>query len=37
MKGITKIEDITDDQGMLLSFSEINQLFNLECNFLDVL
>ncbi len=37
MKGITKIGDITDDQGMFLSFSEINQKFNLECNFLEVL
>ncbi len=37
MKGITKIGDITDDQGMFLSYSEINQKFNLECNFLDVL
>ncbi len=37
MKGITKIGDITDDQGMFLSYSEINQKFNLECNFLEVL
>ncbi len=37
MKGITKIGDITDDQGMILSHSEINQKFNLECNFLEVL
>ncbi len=28
--------DITDDQGMFLSYSEINQKFNLECNFLEV-
>ncbi len=37
MKSITKIGDITDDQGMFLSYSEINQKFNLECNFLEVL
>ncbi len=37
MKGITKIEDITDDQGMFLSYSEINQKFNLVCNFPEVL
>ncbi len=37
MKGITKIGDITDDQGMFLSYSEINQKFNLECNFPNVL
>ncbi len=37
MKGITAIRGITDDQGMFLSYSEINQKFNLECNFLEVL
>ncbi len=37
MKGITKIGNITDDQGMFLIYSEINQKFNLECNFLEVL
>ncbi len=39
MKGITKIRDITDDQGMFLTYSEINLKFkfNLECNFLEVL
>ncbi len=37
MKGITKIGDITDDQGMFLIYSEINQTINLECNFLEVL
>ncbi len=37
MKGITKIGDITDDKGMFLSYSEINQKFNLEHNFLQVL
>ncbi len=37
MKVITKIGDITDDQGLFLSYSEIKQEFNLDCNFLDVL
>ncbi len=30
MKRITKMGDITDDEGMSLSYSEINQKFNLE-------
>ncbi len=37
MKWITKIGYITNDQGMFLGYSEINQKFNLECNFLEVL
>ncbi len=37
MKGITKKGILLIDQGMFLSCSEINQKFNLECNFLEVL